>query len=88
MGLCAARGEDATQELWQAVSLGEGSSGKVPANIEPLDPPIATRGLLHAEQCPRAPGIGGYVFEGCRHAAPSIPLRSATVSDSRMVLPA
>src|SRR5262245_24911476 len=86
MGLRAARSEDATQELRQRVSLGDGNSCKVPANIEPLNPFIATRGLLHAEQCPRTPGIGG--IEGCRHVALSMPLRSATVSDSRMVLPA
>src|SRR4029450_6963934 len=88
MGLCAARGEDAPQELRQPVALGGGSGGKVPTRVEPLDPAIATRGLLHAEQCPRAPGIGGYVFESCGHAASSMPLRSVTVSDSRMVLPA
>jgi hypothetical protein len=87
MGLGTACSENAAKQLRQTMRLGNGGGSKSSARVETFNPAIALGGLLYAKQRPRIRAIGGYIFEGCRHAASSIPLRPLTVSDSQISLP-
>ena len=69
MGLGAARGQHAAEQLRQAVRLRYGRSHQRAARIETLDPAKPARGLLHAEQ--RAGKFRTWIFQGRGHATPS-----------------
>ena len=55
--LRTARGEHASEQLGQAVRLGDRGGGKRARRIETLDPAIAARGALDAEQRGLMPAV-------------------------------
>ena len=66
--LRASRGEDAAEELGQAVGLGDGESRRGLRWLEALDPAEAAHGLLDAEKGGANAVLYGLVIESGRHA--------------------
>jgi len=84
VGLGTACSENAAKQLRQAMRLGNGGGRKSSARVETFNPAIAPGGLLYAKQRPRIPAIGGYIFEGRRHAA-TLPLRSKLKRQCKLI---
>ena len=69
VGLGAARGKHAAEQLGQGIGLGNGGGGQRAGMIEALDPAIAARRAFHAKD--RACSLRYREFQGRRHATPS-----------------
>ena len=65
--LGAARGKHAPQQLGERVGLGDRCGDESPRGIEPLDPAIAPRRALDAEERRTRYALNFRIFQGCRH---------------------